>query len=183
MLENLQESLFKSEQILNPSPAFQADFHVNRIALQENVWHLLMSAICGANFSECIAKLERNGSWRRMYGDFYQAKMDGSSEEYLGTWMDEGVMYFGTAFQPQQLAQYFQENALRLLPAPIATDWKASYKDHKKLMKHIRSKDHQVRPAELLLACGVEKSKIPEEYERMMGFPIMWTDLSVSETP
>jgi hypothetical protein len=117
-----------------------------------------------------------------MYGAYYQAKMDGSSEEFSGTWPDEGVMYSGTVFQPQLLAQYLPEIASLLLPAPVATDWKAVWRDYRKLMRHIRSKGHQVRPSELLLASGTAKSQIPEEYEKMMGFPTTWTDLKPLET-
>lgn len=47
---------------------FPEVFRANLIALQENAWHLMTSAICGMNSSECIAKLMPDGSWEKMWG-------------------------------------------------------------------------------------------------------------------
>lgn len=43
-------------------------FRANLTALQENVWHLMMNATSGMNYSECIAKLAPDGSWEKMLG-------------------------------------------------------------------------------------------------------------------
>lgn len=59
--------------------------HANRIALRENVWHLMMSAIYGANSSECFAKLVPDGWWEKTCGDCFQVRMDGFSEEFCGS--------------------------------------------------------------------------------------------------
>lgn len=179
----LQQQTLLPEQGLKKSRSYQGVFHANHTALLGNVWRLLTSAICGANSLECFAKLGQNGSWQKMWGGYCQAKMDGSLEEFSGTWPKSGVMRSGIASQPARLVPYLREKEWLSLPAPIATDWKGSYKDHKKLMRHIRSKDHQVRYAELLLACGVERKQIPIEYEMVMGFPIGHTDLKPSVTP
>jgi hypothetical protein len=180
MSENLQQSLLENEQANTQQLASQEVSHANLTALRENVKRLMMTAICGGNSLECIAKLEPSGLWRRMYGDYFQVKMDGSLEEYLETWPNMGVMRGGTVFQLTPSAHFMKESELPLLPAPTATDYKGVYKDLEKLLKHIKSKDHQVRPSELLLACGVGKKSIMTEYELMMGYPVGWTELRLS---
>lgn len=182
MLETLQETLFTSEQGWNESPSYRGDSLANLTALQENVWHLMTSAIYGANMLESFARLDQNGSWEKMYQGYCQVKMDGSLDEFLGTWPDWGIAYGGIAFQPTLPGRFMKEKGSQLLPAPIATDYKGSYRNHKKLMRHIKSNDHQVRICELLLACGVAKAEIPMEYEHLMGYPIGWTELKPSET-
>lgn len=83
-------------QDLNQLPLYQVVSHANRIALLENVWHLMMSAIFGVNSSESIAKLTPDGSWEKMYQGCSQVKMEGFSDEFLGTWPKWGVMYGGS---------------------------------------------------------------------------------------
>lgn len=181
MLETLQETLFPVVQDCNMSQSYQGGSLANLTALQENVWHLMTSAICGANMLESFARLDQSGSWEKMHQGFCQVKMDGSLDEFSGTWPDWGIVYGGIAFQPTLSGRFMKEQGLQLSPAPIATDCKGSYKNHKKLMKHINSRDHQVRICELLLACGVAKAEIPTEYEYLMGYPIGWTELRPSE--
>ncbi|MBD8992024.1 MAG: hypothetical protein EGR04_04230 [Blautia sp.] len=82
----------------------------------------MMSGIYGANCSECFAKLEPHGLWQRMYQDYYQVKMDGSLEEFLGTWPKQGVMRGGIAFQPTLPAQDFGVSVSPLWQRPIASD-------------------------------------------------------------
>ena len=183
MYEHSQLNLFGQEHNFKRSNACLGDFRANHIALLGNVWHLMMSAIFGANCLESIAKLGQDGLWLKMSAGFCQAKMDGSLEEYSGIWPASGVMFGGTAFRHQRLVRYSAENGSLLLPAPIATDYKGTYKNTEKLMKHVQSQDHQVRISELLLASGIAKDQIPSEYENLMGFQTGWTELNRSETP
>ena len=178
-----QQTALWSEPDVQTLPSYLGDFHANHTRLLENVWHLMMSVICGVNSLECFETLTPDGLWQRMWGGCLQAKMDDFLEEFSGTWPASGAMCGGTVSQPMRLARYIPENGLPLLPAPIATDYKGSYKDAKKLKRHIQSKDHQVRICELLLACGTAKKDIPTEYEVMMGFPIGHTELNASVTP
>ena len=174
----LQQILFENE-VLEILPSYLGDSHANLIALQENVKHLMMSVIFGESTLGSFAKLNQDGSWGKMSQGYYQVRMDGSSEEFLGTWPDWGIALDGVATQLVPLERYSKEVGYSLLPAPIATDYKGSYRNYSKLMNHILSKDHQVRISELLLACGTAKSQIPTEYELAMGYPIGWTGLSV----
>lgn len=77
MSENLQENLFEEKQTDVCQPSYQGDFHANPIALQENVWRLMMSAIYGANSLECIGRLTQDGLWEKMFQGCSQAKMEG----------------------------------------------------------------------------------------------------------
>lgn len=58
------------------------DSHVNRIALQGNVLHLVISVICGENLRGSFAKLDRNGSWLKTYQGFCQVSMEGFLDEF-----------------------------------------------------------------------------------------------------
>lgn len=84
-----QMSLF-GEQEENKSRSFRAASHASLTVFVENVKRLMMSAICGENYTESYAKLSQDGSWLKMYGGFCQVRMDGSSEEYCETWQDWG---------------------------------------------------------------------------------------------
>ena len=177
----LQERQLQKEE-LKISQYYQEVFPVNLTALRESVWHLVTNVICGENLPGSFSKLGLDGLWERTLQGYYQVSLDGSSDEFCETWPEWGIMLDGVAYQPMQLAPRIVEPEFSLLPAPIATDFKGCYSNHEKLMKHIKSKDHQVRISELLLACGVGKKQIVEEYEQIMGFPIGWTELSPVET-
>lgn len=162
-------------------------FRANLIALQENVWHLMMNAICGANYSECFAKLAQNGSWQKMYQGCYQVKMDGFSDEFLGTWPKEGVMYGGTAFQLTLPADHFGVSELPLWPRPTATDGEAWTKtkqdDVRRSIWRYTKKGHTDRCIYHFIWHGLNPNQAADIEEMMTGFPKGWTDLSVSETP
>lgn len=77
------------------SMLYQEVSHANLTALVGNVWRLMMSAIFGVSFSESFAKLTQSGSWEKMYRGCSQVKMEGFSDEFLGTWPKWGVMSGG----------------------------------------------------------------------------------------
>ena len=118
-----QMTLF-GEQDTRPSRLYQGASLANRIALQDCVKHLLMSVTYGQSTGELLMKLSPNGLWLKMYEGYCQVKMDGSFEEYseiLPTW---GLMLDGAVFALPTSEQFIPENGLRLLPTPIATDYK-----------------------------------------------------------
>ena len=104
------------------SMLYQEVSHANLTALVGNVWRLMMSAIFGVSFSESFAKLTQSGSWEKMYRGCSQVKMEGFSDEFLGTWPKWGVMSGGTVFQPMLPVQNFGVSESRLWPRPIASD-------------------------------------------------------------
>ena len=162
-------------------------FRANLIAFQENVWHLMMNAICGANSSECFAKLTRDGSWQKMYQGCSQVKMEGFSDEFLGTWPKEGVMYGGIAFLPTLPEPRFGVSVSRLWPRPIASDgvaWTRIRKCNPRLTIADAWRRHkQDRPIYDYVWNGLSAAQAAELNGTMMGFPKHWTSLKPMETP
>lgn len=165
----------------------QAVSHANLIALVGNVWHLTMSAIFGQNCSGCFAKLTQNGSWQRMCQGYYQAKMEGFSDEFCETWPKWGVMRSGTVFQPMLPVQNFGVSESPLWPRPIASDsiaWLKCKKSNPRIsVTKLWSRHGQDRPIYDFMWNGVSATQAAEYHEMMMGFPPHWTDLDASEMP
>lgn len=165
---------------------FQEDFHANRTALAENVWHLMMSVICGASYFECISTLEPDGLWRKMYQGYCQVKMDGSLEEFSGTWPKQGIVYGGTAFQPTLPEPHFSVNASPLWARPIASDgfaWTKTKKSNPiESIVHMWNRHGQDRSIYDFMFHGISATQAADYQEMMMGFPKHWTDLNASET-
>lgn len=164
----------------------QAVFHANLTALQENVWHLMMNAICGMNSSECIAKLAPDGWWEKMWGGYSQAKMAGFSEECFETWPKEGVMYGGTVFLPMLPVPHFGVSALPLWLRPLASDgkaWCCTRRENPRVtIVDAWERRKQDRNLYDFMWNGLSVTQAVELNEMMMGFPKGWTNLNASET-
>ena len=173
------------KQGLNQLPLCQAVSRANLTALVENVWHLVTSAIFGVSYSESFAKLMPDGSWEKMYQGCSQVKMEGFSEEYLGTWPKWGVMYGGTVFQPMRSVQSFGVSESHLWPRPIASDsiaWtKCRACNPRITIVKMWERHGQDRPIYDFMWHGLSVTQAAEFHEMMMGFPPHWTDLNVSE--
>lgn len=154
----------------------------NRIALAENVWHLLMSAIYGANSLECFVKLMPNGSWQRMCQGYCQVKMDGFLDEFLETWPRGGALRSGIVSLPTLPVPNFGVSVSHLWPRPIASDsraWIYSNRQNPRIsiVKTWR-KSGQDRPIYDFMWNGLSVTQAAEFHEMMMGFPPGWTDLN-----
>ena len=175
------------KQKLSGQQWFPEVFRANLIALQENVWHLMTSAICGQSSSACIAKLEQDGSWQKMYQGCCQVKMDGFSDEFLGTWPKEGVMYGGTVFLPTLPVPHFGVSVSQLWPRPIASDgiaWTHIRKSNPRLTIVDAWRRHkQDRSIYDYMWNGLSAKQAAELNGMMMGFPEHWTSLKHTETP
>lgn len=118
-----QMSLFEGQESEEENlPAFQGASHASLIRLQECVRRLVMNVTCGRSTGESLAKLDQNGSWLRMYGDCLQANLDGSFEEYSGTFPTWGMMLDGAATGLPMSERFIPESELGLLPTPVASD-------------------------------------------------------------
>lgn len=180
MLENLQESLFEKNQTDAPRQSYQGDFHANPIAVQENVWHLMTSAIYGVNFLECFAKLTQDGLWEKMFQGCSQVKMDGFLDEYSGTWPKLGVLHGGIVSHPTLVELNTSEKEFALWPRPIASDgeaWTKSLKSYP--MKSIWkcwNGGKQDRTTYYHIQSGLNPNQAADLNGMMMGFPEGWTD-------
>lgn len=150
--------------------------HVSRIRLQDCVKRLVTNVIFGRSTGVSLAKLSHDGLWLKMYGDSYQANLDGSFEEYCGILPTWGMMLGGVVIELPISEQFIPENGLGLLPTPQSSDWKSRWGTKNALEKHLKS-NHQIRLADTLRSWNLIKGEIIENYEKMMGFGIGWTEL------
>ena len=173
---------------------YQGGSPASRTALRENVKHLVMSVISGRKCGVSLARLSRNGSWLKMYGDYCQAKLDGSFEEFCGTLPLWGMLSDGVLYALPTPERCTGEKEWRLLPTPTANLCKGY--DHTTAKRFCGRKTH-VRPSgtrhsvflnnlEILADAytpGTTNLLNPLLLERMMGFPAQWTETDASETP
>lgn len=165
--------------------AFREASLANHTALVENVKLLMMSVIYGLNISESFAKLTPDGLWLKMYGDYCQANLDGSLEEYCETWPDGGVVCGGIAFRLPLAELRSRETGLPSWPRPIASDgiaWKKNMKsDPMYSIWKCWKNGKQDRPIYYHIWEDLSPCQSADICEMMMGFPNKWTDLSALE--
>lgn len=176
----LQQMTFMNEPDVHPvgSLVYQADSPVNRTAVLDSARHLVMSVICGPKCGESLAKLNPDGLWLKMFGGYYQAKMDGSFLEFseiLPTW---GTMWDGELRAQPLLEPSIDETGWRLLPTPVASDCKGGCvrKDGSLQMSNL--KEH------LIIFCKRPMRTIypnPQFVASMMGFEKDWAKLKHTE--
>lgn len=81
-----------------------------------------MTAICGPNSTESFARFSPDGLCLRTLGGYLVARLDGSFEEFSGTWPAQGLMQSGQLFQRQIWEPPTAETEYGLLPTPTASD-------------------------------------------------------------
>lgn len=91
-----QESLFPQEA-LEESTCSQVVSHASRIAVPGSVKRLLTSVIYGVNSRGSFARLSRSGCWLKMCGGYLVPNLDGSLDEFCGTWPTWGTLLDGAA--------------------------------------------------------------------------------------
>ena len=162
------------------SMLYQGGSRANRIAKQENVKQVLTNVIYGLKCGELLAKLDRSGLWLKMYGDYCQVKMDGSLEEYSGTFPTWGLMLDGAVYELPISEQSTEEKEWELLPTVAACA--AWYGNLKKVEWNGENK-HSMTLIQALKRGGDDATNLnPNFCEILMGFPIGWTELSPLET-
>ena len=184
---NSQLNLFENEQDLKPSIVYRGASLASRTALQESVKRLVTNVICGRKCGASLAKLSRDGLWLKMSGDYCQAKMDGSFEEYSEILPRWGLMLDGQLIQPHGLEPCIDESGWRLLPTPIASDAEGGV-DRRQRTNTGRVMASSGNTAGLKLRsilCDAFQIQRPHPviYEAIMGYPIGHTELGASETP
>lgn len=178
MSKNLQQMTFSEKRDAEPRQSYRGDFHASPIAVQENIWHLMMTAICGANSFECFLTLAQNGSWEKTWGDSSQVKMEGFSETFYGTWPKAGVMRGGIVSLPTLSALSTSGNGYALWPRPIASDafaWTINQKSNP--MHSIRkcwNNGRQDRTIYYFIQKGLSPQCAAHYSGMMMGFPPDW---------
>lgn len=85
-------------------------FHASRTLSPGSAEPPMTTATSGPKCSESFARLNPDGSWLRMCQGYCQARLDGSLEEFSGTWPKAGIVLAGTAYQRQPLARRIEES-------------------------------------------------------------------------
>ena len=142
-----------------------------------------MNVTYGRSTGASLMKLSPSGLWLKMYGDSYQANLDGSFEEYSEILPAWGMMLDGVVTELPMSEQFTPESGLELLPTPQASDAIAWTKVKKtdmqtSLYKH-EMKGHAKKTIHYLMYQGYTANQSAEYYEMMMGFPKGWTELNV----
>lgn len=177
---NSQLNLFENEQDAKPSIVYRGGSLASRIALQESVKRLVTNVISGRKCGESLAKLSRDGLWLKTSGDYCQAKMDGSFEEYyeiLPTW---GLMLDGVLIEQPMSERFTPESGLRLLPTTVASEGNAVARN-----RFVGSQTFRGSKMAEGWRTGFNDATYlnPNYSELAMGFPDKWTDCTHSETP
>lgn len=174
MSEMSQLSLFENKES-DKSPCYQGGSLASLTALQESVWLLLTSVISGENLQGSFARLDQSGCWEKTLQGYSQASMDGSLDEFSGTWTRWGIVLDGQAYEHPGPEPFIDESGYSLLPTPSACDCKGTSKNR----FNGSSIAHYNRTAERLrigLDCPTYTN--PNYGEVLMGFPVGWTDLN-----
>jgi len=175
------------------------DSPVSRTVLPENVAQAVMSAISGEKCGESFAMLGPDGSWLKMYQGYYQARLDGTLEEFSGTWPRSGTMRAGSCYPLLPLALRTEENESLLWPTPTAHNAKEMGAPAEFRRKHHLTAEANRRTWATPTLCGNYNRKgvskksgdglatqvggplNPTWVEWLMGFPLGWTGLDASE--
>ena len=193
-MNSQQMTFFEEPDVhLGGSHVFQGASRASRTVALDSARHLVMTVIYGPKCGESLAKLSPDGLWLKMFGDCYQAKMDGSFLEFSGTLPKWGTMWAGELRAQLQLEPSIDESGWRLLPTPTA-NLHMGY-DYTTACK-FRGKKTTSRPSgtvhsQFLNNCealkdgftpGTTNRLNPLLLERMMGFPDRWTEIEPLET-
>lgn len=205
---SLQQPSFINEQEPHQDnlPVYRGASPASRIRLQESVRRLLMNVICGRKCGESLAKFAPDGLWVKMYGDFCQARMDGSFEEYSGILPEWGMMLDGVVIELPMSERFTPESelqsllgtstavsrprsekfrvgrcpnpmeAINLFPTPTAMDSTGLYKTPRKNAN--LETNHALTCTQACYRLSTLKIH-PEFLEAMMGLPIGWTALEL----
>lgn len=97
-----------------------ADFLVNHTASPENAKPAPTPVTSGASTPESFAKLGPDGCWLRTCQGYCQVNLDGSLDEFSGTWPRSATVSSGTAYRRQPLVPLTSAIGSGLWPTPAA---------------------------------------------------------------
>ena len=113
----------KSDRIISlPLISSAEDFPVSRTASQEIGKRQETNETCGERCSVLFAKLSQDGCWQRTYQDCSPLKLDGSLDEFSGTWPASGTMSNGKAYQRRRLVPLTVGTGSSSWPAATVND-------------------------------------------------------------
>jgi len=146
----------------------------------------------GERLYESWARCNPDGSWVKTSPASSLPNLEDSSGEWSMTWCRWGIGWDGLVMGLKTLEPFIVESEFLLLPTPranqaMAVDLQSNYaQNHKhKNLEVVLGKELVEATGEsgTLAPSSTRPVLNPEFVERMMGFPIGWSDLNVSETP
>jgi len=131
---------------------------------------------CGANTSDWLANYDpASSSWKTS-----QLCLGGELATYSETWPPSGMTRNGVAYRLGQWECLTTETVSGLLPTLVKNEPKGAGKNRFRGSPHYRG----AKMAEGLRSGPGDPIYItPRFAEEVMGFPIGWTELALSETP
>lgn len=97
----------------------------SRTPLPERDKALPMIAKDGPTSSKSFARLSPNGSWEKTSAGYVQATLDGTLQEYSGTWPKAGTMLDGECFRQEKWERRIKETDSGLWATPQARDFRS----------------------------------------------------------
>ncbi len=110
--------------VLTQSMLFAEAFPASHTPLLADEKALLTSVTSGLSSGESFASLNPDGSWRKTSQGFSQMTLDGSLDEFSGTWPRAGMTRNGTAYLRVPLAPLTAATESGSWPTPCTTDAK-----------------------------------------------------------
>jgi len=154
---------------------FRAGFPVKTLAAQEKALASTESeAGYGKNLPVSLAKFDRDtSSWKT-----HQYSLFGGLDEFSATWPRWGMMRNGECWEQSTSEPTISESECGLLPTPTATDWKRTPMK----MSYATRPERLGVPDDLakraVRQSGIAHARlVPDLWEWLMGWPLMWTDL------
>ena len=162
----------KSEQVTSqPLTLFPGDSHVNHSPAEESEKAYRITVTSGLR---CL-ELSKNLNPSTLLAKTLLVSSRWTMAEYLETswmiWKMKGITTKYLLFQLVPLEHNIGEIDSGFVPTPQATDWKDGKKTghHNSELRHWLKIKYNALPS-------------PTLYEKLMGYPIGWTDLKDSET-
>lgn len=189
--------------------SLQQAFLANLSALQGRGVELAMKDTYGQFCAEPLAKFAPSGACLKMCQDSCQTMLDGSLEEFSGTWPRSGMMLCGTVFQLPPLVRITRETDCGLLPTLVAQEGGSNKspgpnakirptittmarrgllptltaRDWKNSIGSNVGRHTQTLVHQVYKISGIRGPLNPAWAEAFMGYPIGQTELNASETP
>ena len=116
----MKTSKKSDDTTLFPLTSSVAAFPVNHTVSQAKGKPVKTNEISEERCSELFAKLSRDGCWQRTYQDCVPLSLDGSLDEFSGTWPASGMILNGKAYQRQRLVPHISGKGSSLWPTPRA---------------------------------------------------------------
>ena len=179
---------------------------VSLIASPVSAEQAMTTETYGLSWLESLASLNPDGSWAKTYQGYCQVRLDGSLEEFSGTWPRLGIVLDGLCMVPRTLERPTDETessswptptangnynrkgasansgdgletAVKMWPTPKAVDYRSGSKPDSKRIQRKKEQGWSLDLNDAAYATDNHGQLNPDWVECLMGFPIGWTSI------